>query len=122
MISFLAILAVFYYSCIGIILGVTTLGERANRTSLFDIRTSMFNKLVLFLLLINYHSIPTGRVLAKLTYDTEPKYWFYDSAYESAARRLTVVGLLSYMIYMNWRLSLLFLIGCLLIGWLFLCF
>jgi subfamily B ATP-binding cassette protein MsbA len=82
----------------------------------FDIRTSMFNKLVL-LPSNYYHSIPTGRLLAKLTYDTEQVIGSITQAIRVVLREgLTVVGLLGYMIYMNWRLSLLFLLVVPLIG------
>ena len=111
----LAILAVFITRGIGTFLGNYFMAKVANNV-VFDIRTSMFNKLVL-LPSNYYHSIPTGRLLAKLTYDTEQVIGSITQAIRVLLREgLTVVGLLSYMIYMNWRLSLLFLLVVPLIG------
>ncbi|AWY01813.1 lipid A export permease/ATP-binding protein MsbA [Marinomonas primoryensis] len=111
----LAILGVFITRGIGTFLGNYFMAKVANNV-VFDLRTSMFNKLVL-LPSNYYHSIPTGRLLAKLTYDTEQVIGSITQAIRVLLREgLTVVGLLSYMIYMNWRLSLLFLLVVPLIG------
>jgi subfamily B ATP-binding cassette protein MsbA len=111
----LAILGVFIIRGIGTFLGNYFMAKVANNV-VFDLRTSMFNKLVL-LPSNYYHSIPTGRLLAKLTYDTEQVIGSITQAIRVLLREgLTVVGLLSYMIYMNWRLSLLFLLVVPLIG------
>ncbi|MCB5161934.1 lipid A export permease/ATP-binding protein MsbA [Marinomonas algarum] len=111
----LAILAVFIARGIGTFLGNYFMAKVANNV-VFDLRTTMFNKLV-FLSADYYHSIPTGRLLAKLTYDTEQVIGSITQAIRVLLREgLTVVGLLSYMIYMNWRLSLLFLLVVPLIG------
>ncbi|MGO2513183.1 lipid A export permease/ATP-binding protein MsbA [Marinomonas polaris] len=111
----LAILGVFIARGIGTFLGNYFMAKVANNV-VFDLRTSMFNKLVL-LPSNYYHSIPTGRLLAKLTYDTEQVIGSITQAIRVLLREgLTVVGLLGYMIYMNWRLSLLFLLVVPLIG------
>ncbi|MBR7888722.1 lipid A export permease/ATP-binding protein MsbA [Marinomonas sp. A79] len=111
----LAILGVFIARGIGTFLGNYFMAKVANNV-VFDLRTSMFNKLVL-LPSDYYHSIPTGRLLAKLTYDTEQVIGSITQAVRVLLREgLTVVGLLGYMIYMNWRLSLLFLLVVPLIG------
>lgn len=111
----LAILGVFIARGVGTFLGNYFMAKVANNV-VFDLRTSMFNKLVL-LPSNYYHSIPTGRLLAKLTYDTEQVIGSITQAIRVLLREgLTVVGLLSYMIYMNWRLSLLFLLVVPLIG------
>ena len=111
----LAILGVFIARGIGTFLGSYFMAKVANNV-VFDLRTSMFNKLVL-LPSGYYHSIPTGRLLAKLTYDTEQVIGSITQAIRVILREgLTVVGLFGYMIYMNWRLSLLFLVVVPLIG------
>jgi len=111
----LAILGVFIARGVGTFLGNYFMAKVANNV-VFDLRTSMFNKLVL-LPSNYYHSIPTGRLLAKLTYDTEQVIGSITQAIRVLLREgLTVVGLLGYMIYMNWRLSLLFLLVVPLIG------
>tara|TARA_R110001606_G_scaffold139450_1_gene277934 strand:- start:1595 stop:3235 length:1641 start_codon:yes stop_codon:yes gene_type:complete len=111
----LAILGIFIARGIGTFLGGYFMAKVANNV-VFDLRTSMFNKLVL-LPSSYYQSIPTGRLLAKLTYDTEQVIGSITQAIRVLLREgLTVVGLLGYMIYMNWRLSLLFLLVVPLIG------
>jgi ATP-binding cassette, subfamily B, bacterial MsbA len=111
----MAILGVFIARGVGTFLGNYFMAKVANNV-VFDLRTHMFNKLVL-LPSSYYHSIPTGRLLAKLTYDTEQVIGSITQAIRVLLREgLTVVGLLGYMIYMNWRLSLLFLLVVPLIG------
>ncbi|MEP0072293.1 MAG: lipid A export permease/ATP-binding protein MsbA [Marinomonas sp.] len=111
----LAILGIFIIRGIGTFLGSYFMSKVANKV-VFDLRTEMFNKLVL-LPSSYYHSIPSGRLLTKLTYNTEQVIGSITQAIRVLLREgLTVVGLLSYMIYMNWRLSLLFLLVVPLIG------
>ena len=76
----------------------------------YDLRTSMFDKLVL--LPSSYYSeMPSGRILSKLTYDTEQVVGAVTSAVKTLLREgFTVIGLLGYMLYTNWRLSLMFLL------------
>lgn len=110
-----AILGIFIVRGIGTFLGGYFMAQVANSV-VFDLRTNMFNKLVL-LPSSYYHSIPTGRLLAKLTYDTEQVIGSITQAIRVVLREgLTVVGLFGYMIYMNWRLTLLFLLVVPLIG------
>ncbi|NVK72701.1 MAG: ATP-binding cassette domain-containing protein, partial [Oceanospirillaceae bacterium] len=111
----MAILGVFIARGVGTFLGNYFMAKVANNV-VYDLRTSMFDKLVL-LPSSYYHSIPTGRLLAKLTYDTEQVIGSITQAIRVLLREgLTVIGLLGYMIYMNWRLSLLFLLVVPLIG------
>jgi subfamily B ATP-binding cassette protein MsbA len=111
----LAILGIFIIRGIGTFLGSYFMSKVANKV-VFDLRTQMFNKLVL-LPSSYYHSIPTGRLLTKLTYNTEQVIGSITQAIRVVLREgLTVVGLLGYMIYMNWRLSLMFLLVVPLIG------
>ena len=111
----LSILGIFIVRGIGTFLGGYFMAKVANNV-VFDLRTSMFDKLVL-LPSSYYHSIPTGRLLTKLTYNTEQVIGSITQAIRVILREgLTVIGLLGYMIYMNWRLSLLFLLVVPLIG------
>lgn len=111
----LAILAIFIARGIGTFLGSYFMAQVANKV-VFDLRTSMFNKLIK-MPSSYYHSIPTGRLLAKLTYDTEQVIGAVTQAIRVVLREgFTVVGLLGYMIYMNWKLTLLFLLVVPLIG------
>ncbi|ETX10930.1 ATP-binding protein [Marinomonas ushuaiensis DSM 15871] len=104
-----AILGIFIVRGIGTFFGSYFMAQVANKV-VFDLRTQMFNKLVL-LPSSYYHSIPTGRLLTKLTYNTEQVIGSISQAIRVVLREgLTVVGLLGYMIYMNWKLSLLFLL------------
>ncbi|MCV2401421.1 lipid A export permease/ATP-binding protein MsbA [Marinomonas sp. C2222] len=111
----LAILAIFIVRGIGTFLGGYFMAKVANKV-VFDLRTSMFDKLVL-LPSSYFNSIPTGRLLAKLTYDTEQVIGSITQAARVLLREgLTVIGLLGYMLYMNWRLSILFLLVVPIIG------
>jgi len=110
-----AILGIFIARGIGTFLGGYFMAQVANKV-VFDLRTSMFNKMVQ-MPSSYFHSIPTGRLLAKLTYNTEQVIGSITQAIRIILREgLTVVGLLGYMIYMNWKLTLLFLLVIPLIG------
>ena len=109
LISPTAILGVFFTRGIGTFLGSYCMAQVANKI-VFDLRISMFDKLVL-LPTGFFHCMPTGRLLAKLTYDTEQVIGAVTQAVSVLLREgLTVVGLLGYMLYTQWRLSLLFLL------------
>ena len=111
----LAILGIFVARGIGTFLGGYFMAQVANKV-VFDLRTNMFNKMVQ-MPSSYFHSIPTGRLLAKLTYNTEQVIGSITQAIRILLREgLTVVGLLGYMIYMNWKLTLLFLLVVPLIG------
>lgn len=105
----LGILGIFVCRGIGTFLGSYFMAKIANKV-VYDLRTCMFDKLVL--LPSSYYSeIPSGRILSKLTYDTEQVVGSVTSAIKTILREgLTVVGLLGYMLYTNWRLSLMFLL------------
>ena len=110
-----AILGVFIIRGIGTFLGSYFMAKVANQV-VFDLRTKMFDKLV-SLPSSYYHATPTGRLLAKLTYDTEQVIGSVTQAVRVLLREgFTVIGLMGYMLYTNWRLSLLFLLIIPLIG------
>lgn len=110
-----SILAIFLLRGIGTFFGSYFMAKIANKV-VYDLRTTMFDKLVL--LPTSYYSeMPSGRLLSKLTYDTEQVIGAVTSAVKTLLREgLTVVGLLSYMLYTNWRLSLLFILIIPIIG------
>lgn len=103
------IMGIFFLRGIGTFFGSYFMAKIANRI-VFDLRTTMFDKLVT--LPTSYYSeMPSGRLLSKLTYDTEQVIGAVTSAIKTLLREgLTVIGLLGYMLYTNWRLSLLFLL------------
>lgn len=110
-----AVLGIFFVRGVGTFLGSYFMAQVANKV-VFDLRTQMFDKLVV-LPSSYYHSISTGRLLTKLTYNTEQVIGSITQAIRILLREgLTVVGLLGYMVYMNWRLSLLFLLVVPVIG------
>ena len=111
----LGILGIFVCRGVGTFLGSYFMAKIANKV-VYDLRTSMFDKLVL--LPSSYYSeMPSGRILSKLTYDTEQVVGSVTSAIKTLLREgFTVIGLLSYMLYTNWRLSLMFLLIIPLIG------
>ncbi|TDO96319.1 lipid A export permease/ATP-binding protein MsbA [Marinomonas balearica] len=111
----MAILGIFVIRGLGTFLGSYFMALIANKV-VYDLRTSMFDKMLL--LPSNYfHSMPTGRLLSKITYDTEQVTGSVTSAIKVILREgFTVVGLFSYMVYINWKLSLLFLVVLPVIG------
>ncbi|GAA0830468.1 MULTISPECIES: lipid A export permease/ATP-binding protein MsbA [Marinomonas] len=111
----MAILGVFLVRGVGTFLGSYCMAKVANNV-VFDLRTSMFNKMVT-LPSSYFNNMPSGRLLAKLTYDTERVIDSVTQAIQVILREgLTVVGLLGYMLFINWRLSLLFLFVIPIIG------
>lgn len=105
----LAILGIFLFRGVGTFLGSYFMAKIANKV-VYDLRTTMFDKLVL-LPSSYYNDMPSGRLLSKLTYDTEQVIGAVTSAVKTLLREgFTVIGLLSYMLYTNWKLSLLFLL------------
>ncbi|MEL0636121.1 lipid A export permease/ATP-binding protein MsbA [Marinomonas sp. TI.3.20] len=104
----MAILGVFFVRGVGTFFGSYCMAKVANNV-VFDLRTSMFNKMVT-LPSSYFNSMPSGRLLAKLTYDTEQVVDSVTQAIQVILREgLSVIGLLGYMLFINWRLSLLFL-------------
>ncbi|MGO3408892.1 lipid A export permease/ATP-binding protein MsbA [Marinomonas sp.] len=111
----MAILGVFLVRGVGTFLGSYCMAKVANNV-VFDLRTSMFNKMVT-LPSSYFNNMPSGRLLAKLTYDTERVIDSVTQAIQVILREgLTVIGLLGYMLFINWRLSLLFLFVIPIIG------
>lgn len=59
-----------------------------------------------------FQQMPSGELLAKLTYNIEQVTGAVTSAIKTILREgLTVVGLLGYLLYLNWKLTLIFLLA-----------
>ncbi|WP_046015130.1 lipid A export permease/ATP-binding protein MsbA [Marinomonas sp. S3726] len=76
----------------------------------FDLRVDMFNKLS-ELPSSYFHGESSGRILSKLTFNTEQVIGSVTQAVRVMLREgLTVIGLFGFMLYTNWRLSLFFIL------------
>ncbi|TBR43230.1 lipid A export permease/ATP-binding protein MsbA [Marinomonas agarivorans] len=105
----LLILGIFFIRGVGTLLGGYSMAIIGNRL-VFDIRVAMFNKLNL-LPSSYFHKEPSGRLLSKLTFNTEQVIGSVTHAIRIILREgLTVIGLFAFMLYTNWRLSLFFLL------------
>lgn len=105
----LLILGIFFVRGIGTLLGSYSMAIIGNKL-VFDIRVAMFNKLSL-LPSSYFHHEPAGRLLSKLTFNTEQVIGSVTQAIRVVLREgLTVIGLFAFMLYTNWRLSLFFIL------------
>lgn len=76
------------------------------RRVVFDVRTDMFSRL-LYLPTAFFDAHSSGVLIAKLIYDVEQVASAATRALSTLVKdNLTVVGLLGWMIYLNWRLTL----------------
>jgi subfamily B ATP-binding cassette protein MsbA len=112
---------------VGIILGVfalrglgSFLGDYflacVGRGVVHKLRTDLFNR---YLMLPNefFDQNAKGHIISKITFDAEQVYGSITSAVTSLVREgLTVIFLLVYMFYMNWKLTLIFFAAAPLIG------
>jgi len=105
----LLILGIFCIRGIGTFLGSYSMAIIGNKL-VFDIRVDMFNKLN-ELPSSYFHNESSGRLLSKLTFNTEQVIGSVTQAFKVVLREgLTVIGLFSFMLYTNWRLSLFFIL------------
>jgi subfamily B ATP-binding cassette protein MsbA len=112
----LAIPAIFLIRGIGTFLGNYGLAYVA-RHVVHDLRLEMFERL-LTLSPTYYRQSAPGRVLSKMTYNTEQVSFASSDALKTLAQEgFTVIGLLAYLFYLNWKLSLIFLAIAPVIGW-----
>lgn len=101
------ILGIFVYRGAGSFLGDYFLSQ-VGRGVVYDLRVKLFNHL---LMLPNqfYDNNAKGHIISKMTYDVEQVYGSVTNAITNLVREgLTVVFLLGYMFYMNWKLTLIF--------------
>ncbi|MBN1006634.1 lipid A export permease/ATP-binding protein MsbA [Amphritea sp. ZJ14W] len=105
----LAVLGIFFVRGVGTFLGNYGLSYVA-RYVVHDLRSDLFKHLML-LPSAYYHKNSSGELLAKLTYNVEQVTGAATNALKVAIREgFTVIGLFGYMLYLNWKLTLLFLV------------
>jgi len=103
----LLLVAVFIVRGLSDYIHTTALNYVAHRVVL-DLRVQMFDKLMRMPASF-YESQPTGTLLSKLTYDVHQVNPIVTIALITLVKdSLIVIGLLGWMLYENWRLSLLF--------------
>lgn len=101
------ILGIFAFRGLGSFLGDYFLAK-VGRTVVHKLRTALFNH---YLILPNefFDKHAKGHIISKITFDVEQVYGSITSAVTSLVREgLTVIFLLGYMFYMNWKLTLIF--------------
>ncbi|MFT6154009.1 MAG: subfamily B ATP-binding cassette protein MsbA [Bermanella sp.] len=110
------------FALVGMILGIylmrgvgSFLGDyflaRVGRSVVHQLRVNVLNH---YLILPNkfYEQNSKGHLISKITFDVEQVYGSITSAVTSLVREgLTVIFLLSYMFWMNWKLTLIFFIA-----------
>jgi len=105
----LFILGIFFIRGVGTFLGGYFLALIGTKL-VFDLRVDMFNKLS-ELPSSYFHGESSGRILSKLTFNTEQVIGSVTQAVRVLLREgLTVIGLFGFMLYTNWRLSLFFIL------------
>ncbi|BBB24809.1 ATP-binding cassette, subfamily B, bacterial MsbA [Amphritea japonica ATCC BAA-1530] len=105
----LAVLGIFFIRGVGTFLGNYGLSYVA-RYVVHNLRIDLFRHLML-LPSSYYHQNSSGELLAKLTYNVEQVTGAATNALKIAIREgFTVIGLFGYMLYLNWKLTLLFLV------------
>ena len=103
-----AILAIFLVRGVGGFLGNYGISYVA-RNVVHALRVEMFESLVR-LPQEFYHDNPVGHLVSKFTFDVERVSVAYSNALKVLFREgLTVIGLLGFLFYSNWKLSLIFL-------------
>lgn len=101
------VLSIFAFRGLGSFLGDFFLAK-VGRTVVHKLRTALFNH---YLILPNefFDKHAKGHIISKITFDVEQVYGSITNAVTSLVREgLTVIFLLAYMFYMNWKLTLIF--------------
>ena len=111
-----AVLAIFMVRGIGFFLGNYGITYVARRV-IHQLRLDIFDRL-LVLPARFYHRNASATLLSKLTFNVEQVTGAATDALKIFVREgLTIVGLLTYIVYLNWQLSLVFLTVGPFIGW-----
>jgi len=111
----LSILLIFFVRGIGTLLGNYGFSYVA-RAVVSRLRCQMFDHL-LVLPCSFYQQHTSSELLSKLTYNVEQVTGAATDALKTAVREgLTVIGLFGYMLYLNWKLTLLFVVVAPLVG------
>ncbi|MEJ2743311.1 MAG: lipid A export permease/ATP-binding protein MsbA [Gammaproteobacteria bacterium] len=88
-----------------------------SRHVVHDLRLAMFQRL-LHLGPAYYQQNAAGRLLSKMTYNTEQVAFASSEALKTILQEgFTVFGLMAYLLYLNWKLSLIFFAIAPIIGW-----
>ena len=112
----LALIALFLVRGASDYIHTTALSIVANQV-VMDLRVRMFNKL-LTLPTAQFDATTAAALISKFTYNTQQLSPIVTVTLITIVKdSLTVVGLLSYMLWMNWRLALAFFAVLPLIGW-----
>ncbi len=104
------ILGVFSLRGLGSFLGDYFLAK-VGRSVVHQLRSALFNH---YLILPNeyFDQNSKGHIISKITFDVEQVYGSITSAITSLVREgMTVIFLLAYMFYMNWKLTLIFFVA-----------
>ena len=111
-----AVLAIFMVRGVGFFLGNYGITYVARRV-IHQLRLAIFDRL-LVLPARFYHRNASATLLSKLTFNVEQVTGAATDALKIFVREgLTIVGLLAYIVYLNWQLSLVFLTVGPFIGW-----
>jgi len=112
----IAVLAIFMVRGVGFFLGNYGITYVARRV-IHQLRVDIFDRL-LVLPARFYHRNASATLLSKLTFNVEQVTGAATDALKIFVREgLTIVGLLAYIVYLNWQLSLVFLTVGPFIGW-----
>ena len=111
-----AVLAIFFVRGVGFFLGNYGITYVARRV-IHQLRLDIFDRL-LVLPASFYHRNASATLLSKLTFNVEQVTGAATDALKIFVREgLTIIGLLAYIVYLNWQLSLVFLTVGPFIGW-----
>ena len=111
-----AVLAIFFVRGVGFFLGNYGITYVARRV-IHQLRLDIFDRL-LVLPASFYHRNASATLLSKLTFNVEQVTGAATDALKIFVREgLTIVGLLAYIVHLNWQLSLIFLTVGPFIGW-----
>jgi subfamily B ATP-binding cassette protein MsbA len=111
----LMVLGIFALRGVATFLGNYTISHVA-RQVIHGLRTDLFDRM-LTLPASYYHQSASGHLLAKLTYNVEQVTGAVTDAVKTALREgLTVIGLSAYLLYLNWKLTLIFVLAAPFIG------
>ncbi len=111
----LMVLGIFALRGVATFVGNYTISHVA-RQVIHGLRTDLFDRM-LTLPASYYHQNASGHLLAKLTYNVEQVTGAVTDAVKTALREgLTVIGLSAYLLYLNWKLTLIFVLAAPFIG------
>ncbi|WP_020679333.1 lipid A export permease/ATP-binding protein MsbA [Marinobacterium rhizophilum] len=106
----LAVLGIFLLRGVGTFVGNYAISH-VGRQVVHRLRTELFDRM-LTLPSSYYHQRSSGELLSKLTYNVDQVTGAVTNAIKTVLREgLTVVGLFGYLFYLNWKLTLIFVVA-----------